>query len=68
MIPLPSIDLVVNPLLAGCKTAVMVGTRLQVSPAFYSLVKHATGDELRKLLASLKICFLPDEVLFGVSL
>lgn len=61
MIPLSSIDIIANPLLAGCKTGVMVGRRLQVSPAFYSLVKTATPKELVELLNSLHFSRLPDE-------
>lgn len=52
---LSGFEVVVSPLLAGCKQGIIDGNRIAVSPAFYELLKAAkTQRELIALLESLK--------------
>lgn len=47
--------------LAGSKIATRIGDGpVFVSPAMYDLMKHASPDELQRLLAKIKVLQLPD--------
>lgn len=47
--------------MTGCKTAVIEGNDLFVSPAMYDLMQHSTEEELEKLLASIGTIDLSEE-------
>lgn len=54
---------VVCPSLAGCKKAVLMGSKLHVSPAMYDLISNASSDaELLHLLRHIGLVELPDFV------
>lgn len=58
---LTSIEIKVDPHLVGSKMAVRIERGpIYVSPAMMDLIQHADQDELRKLLASIKLLTLPD--------
>jgi hypothetical protein len=53
---LNGLEIVANPLLAGCKQGIKDGNRVAVSPAYYELLTAAkTQKELTDLLASIKV-------------
>jgi hypothetical protein len=41
--------------MAGSKKALRVGRTIYVSPAMMDLIRHAEGDELRRLLGSIPL-------------
>ena len=49
----------VSSVLAGGKKAILTGNNLYVSPAMYDLMKHASPDELIKLLQAIEVIELP---------
>ena len=63
--PFPSggVKILPNEILAGQKRAVLVNRCLHVSPAFYSLCKSSTPQELWELMSSLEFIDLSDEQL-----
>ena len=52
---LAGFGLAVSEHLRGSKRAVKSGDTIYVSPAMYDLIRHAEGEELRRLLVSIPL-------------
>lgn len=53
--PISGVPVKVNPALSGSKNAVSIAGEIHVSPAMFELMRHAEGDELRRLLEAIKV-------------
>jgi hypothetical protein len=58
--PLVDLEVEVSSVLIGSKRAVRVGGRLYVSPAMFDLMRHATPEELPRLLRAISVLHLPE--------
>lgn len=54
------LNLVESKTLFGSKYAVQKGNTVYLSPAMYSLVKHANEEELEQLLKSIPVVRMPE--------
>jgi hypothetical protein len=46
--------------MVGMKKALRVGRTIYISPAMMDLIRHAEGDELRRLLGSIPMVEIPE--------
>lgn len=54
-IPLHALPIAVSTHMAGTKKAVKMNGTVYVSPAMHDLIRHAEGDELRRILEAIPL-------------